>query len=91
MQPHNHGSARLILPNPIFHITQRLSLLLLGFPPLTARPTDPQGLGQPRGGGVPSPPTYSPPNCRTPLGVTHSLAVSKCLQVADFAVIHLIH
>ena len=50
---------------------------------LTARPADPQGLGQPRGGGVPPPfgggwgsppPPYSPPNCRTPLGVTHWLA-----------------
>ena len=53
---------------------------------LTARPADPQGLGQPRGGGgVPPPPSegggvppppYSPPNCRTPLGVTHWLAAA---------------
>ena len=45
------------------------------------------GLGQPRGGGgVPPPPLrrgvgvppppYSPPNCRTPLGVTHWLAAA---------------
>ena len=30
------------------------------------------GLGQRRGG----PPPYSPPNCRTPLGVTHWLAAA---------------
>ena len=66
---------------------------MLGYPPtppggarrLTARPADPQGLGQPRGGkgspppfgggwGSPPPPPYSPPSCRTPLGVTHWLA-----------------
>ena len=42
---------------------------------LTARPADPQGLGQPRGGeGSPRP--YSPQNCRTPLGVTHWLAAA---------------
>ena len=42
-----------------------------------------RGLGQ-RGGGPPppseggggSPPPYSPPNCRTPLGVTHWLAAA---------------
>ena len=57
---------------------------------LTARPADPQGLGQPRGGGegshpppppplgggLGSPPPYSPQNCRTPLGVTHWLAAA---------------
>ena len=42
---------------------------------LTARPADPQGLGQPRGGGG-SPPPYSPQNCHTPLGVTHWLAAA---------------
>ena len=57
---------------------------MLGYPPTpppppwgarrpTARPADPQGLGQPRGG---SPPPYSPQNCRTPLGVTHWLAAA---------------
>ena len=66
---------------------------MLGYPPtpppprgarrLTARPADPQGLGQPRGGeGSPPPwgggvpPPHSPPNCRTPLGVTHWLAAA---------------
>ena len=42
------------------------------------------GLGQRRGGAVPPPPSegggvpppYSPPNCRTPLGVTHWLAAA---------------
>ena len=35
------------------------------------------GLGQRRGGvGSPPPPPYSPPNCRTPLGVTHWLAAA---------------
>ena len=43
------------------------------------------GLSQRRGGGVPRPfeggwgpppPPYSPPNCRTPLGVTHWLAAA---------------
>ena len=41
------------------------------------------GLGQRRGGGPPplrrgvgSPPPYSPPNYRTPLGVTHWLAAA---------------
>ena len=43
------------------------------------------GLGQRRGGGWPPPseggggfpfPPYSPPNCRTPLGVTHWLAAA---------------
>ena len=43
---------------------------------LTARPADPQGLGQPRGGRGPPPP-YSPQNCRTPLGVTHWLAAAR--------------
>ena len=42
---------------------------------LTARPADPQGLGQPRGGEGSAPP-YSPQNCRTPLGVTHWLAAA---------------
>ena len=53
---------------------------MLGYPPtpppppprgarqLTARPADPQSLGQPT--------AYSPQNCRTPLGVTHWLAVA---------------
>ena len=27
-------------------------------------------------GGVPPPPPYSPPNCRTPLGVTHWLVAA---------------
>ena len=40
---------------------------------LTARPADPQGLGQPRGA---PPPPYSPQNCRKPLGVTHWLAAA---------------
>ena len=43
---------------------------------LTARPADPQGLGQPGGGEGFPPPSHSPPNCRTPLGVTHWLAVA---------------
>ena len=48
---------------------------------LTARPADPQGLGQPRGGeGPPPPPPYSPPNFRTPLGVTHWLAPAPVLM-----------
>ena len=34
------------------------------------------GLGQ-QGGGVPPP--YSPPNCRTPLGVTHWLAAAPVM------------
>ena len=47
----------------------------LGFP-VTDRPTrDPQGLGQPRGGGSPPPP-YNTQSCRTPLGVTHWLAAA---------------
>ena len=57
---------------------------MLGYPPtpprgarrLTAQPADPQGLGQPRGGEGSPPPPYSPPNCRTPLGVTHWLAAA---------------
>ena len=47
-----------------------------------------RGLGQRRGGvpappseggGVPPPPPYSPPNCRTPLGVTHWLAAAPVI------------
>ena len=45
------------------------------------------GLGQPRGGSPPlrrgvgsPPPPYSPPNCRTPLGVTHWLAAAPVTQ-----------
>ena len=46
------------------------------------------GLGQRRGGwgpppvrrGVPPPPPYSPPNCRTPLGVTHWLAAAPVIR-----------
>ena len=60
---------------------------MLGYPPtpprgarrLTARPADPQGLGQPRGGGG-VPPPYSPQNCRTPLGVTHWLAAAPVVS-----------
>ena len=37
------------------------------------------GLGQRRGGGWPPPP-YSPPNCRTPLGVTHWLAAAPVFR-----------
>ena len=38
------------------------------------------GLGQRRGGGVGSPPPpYSPPDCRTPLGVTHWLAAAPVI------------
>ena len=36
---------------------------------LAARPADPQGLGQPRGGDAPPPPN-SPQNCHTPRGHT---------------------
>ena len=61
---------------------------------LTARSADPQGLGQPRGGEGsppppfgggwgPPPPPYSPPNCRTPLGVTHWLAPAPVLLMAQ--------
>ena len=42
---------------------------------LTARPANPQGLGQLRGGGDPPLP-YSPQNSCTPLGVTYWLAVA---------------
>ena len=54
---------------------------MLGYPPtppprgaqwLTARPADPQGLGQPREGGSPPPPPYNPQNGCTPRG--HTLA-----------------
>ena len=52
----------------------------LGSPALTARPADPQGLGQPRGGER-SPPPYIPQNCRTTLGVTHWLAAAPVIGV----------
>ena len=42
---------------------------------LTARPADPQGLGQQRGAGSPPPP-YNLQNGCTPLGVTHWLAAA---------------
>ena len=61
---------------------------MLGYPPpprgarqLTARPADPQGLGQPRGGG--SPP-YNPQNGCTPLGVTHWLAAAPMTVLQSF-------
>ena len=41
---------------------------------LTARPADPQGLGQPRGGSPPPPTT--PKTVAHPLGVTHWLAAA---------------
>ena len=46
---------------------------------LTARPADPQGLGQPRGGGAPPPP-FNPRNSCTPLGVTHWLAATPVFE-----------
>ena len=40
------------------------------------------------GGGVPPPPPYSPPNCRTPLGVTHWLAPAPVLCLPQICAVH---
>ena len=50
---------------------------------LTARPADPQHLGQQRGGSGGPPPPYGPPNCRTPLGVTRWLAAAPVSQICS--------
>ena len=69
MQQNNHHSQCILLALCVCALGRGLPEKVLGLAQRRGGVPPP-----PFGGGWGSPPPYSPPNCRTPLGVTHWLA-----------------